>query len=530
MTSRRLGRGSWKSTTRSRARRAGALGLGAALLLVSACSVGGPAAGGEDSRSVRLVVRETPSSMDPCDSHQAANGPILIGNITEPLTNLDVTTGELTPGLASEWTETNPTTWRFTLRQGVMFHDGQPFNADAVAKWVQRVVNPDAGCYVLGSVLDENVVSATAVDEHTVDIGLTSPDPILPIRMSFVDIGAPTADPMAKAKEPVGTGPFKFVSWSPGANLEMTRFDGYWGQKPEVEGATYMFRAESSVRAAMASAREVDIATAIGPQDADMPGALNYTVAETMYFRSDLTLPPLSDIRVRRAMNYAVDRQAFINNVYGGNGEPASDIVLPTVTGYNPDVTWNYDPDKARQLLAEAAAAGTPVDAPIQIISERDVRGSNGTEAADTISAMLQAVGLNTHVVNVEDVQDPLTAPEDPAKEAALVLNVHGNSLGDAHISLVGKLGCSGPQSRLCDQAFDAMLVDAGGSADAERESKLQAASKYVYDNVVPLLPVAHLTDTMVITNQNLRYEPNSATSEKLVLSEMTFEATAGAG
>jgi peptide/nickel transport system substrate-binding protein len=348
--------------------------------------------------------------------------------------------------------------------------------------------------------------------------------------MSFVDIGAPSADPKSKAKVPIGTGPFKFVSWSPGANFEMTRFDGYWGQKPEVEAATYMFRAESSVRAAMASTREVDIATAIGPQDADMPGALTYTVAETMYFRSDLTLPPLNDIRVRRAINYAVDRQAFIDNVYGGKGEPANDIVLPTVTGYNPDVTWNYDPDKARQLIAEAAAAGTPVDAPIQIITERDVRGSNGTEAADTISAMLQAVGLNTHVVNVDNIQDPLTTPEDPGKEAALVLNVHGNSLGDSQVSLAGKLGCSGPQSRLCDPVFDATLVDAGGAAGAERAAKLQAASKYIYDNVVPLLPVAHLTDTMVITNPSLKYKPNSATSEKLVLSDMSFDATAGAG
>jgi peptide/nickel transport system substrate-binding protein len=393
---------------------------------------------------------------------------------------------------------------------------------------VKRVINPKTDCYNRGSVLNGNVVSATAAGKYTVDIRLAQPDRIFPVRMSFLDIGAPSADPESKAKEPIGTGPFKFVSWSPGSNFEMTRYDGYWGSKPEVEGATYLFRAESSVRAAMASAKEVDIATAIGPQDADLPGAVNYTVSETMYLRSDLTRPPLNDIRVRRALNYAVDRQKFIDNVYRGQGKPASDFVVPTVTGYNPDVKWDYDPGKAKQLLAEAAAAGTPVKAPIQIITERDTRGSNGTEAADTLSAMLQAGGLNTQVVTVEDTQEAMTTPEKAGKEAALVLYVHGNSYGDSLISLAGKLACSAPQSRLCDKKFDAMLAGAGAATGDDRKSKLQAATKYLFDNVVPFVPVAHMADTMVVTNPNLVYKPNSATSDKLLLSEMTFGATAG--
>jgi peptide/nickel transport system substrate-binding protein len=528
MTSRHSGQGAWHGSARGRARSTGVLALGAAVLFTGACSLGGSPEAGKESRQVRLVVGQTPTSMDACDSHQAANGVILIGNVTEGLTSLDAATGAAKPALATQWTETSPTTWRFVLRQGVTFHDGRPFDADAVVAWVTRVIDPATDCYNRGSVLNGNVVAATAAGKHAVDIKLAQPDRIFPVRVSFLDIAAPSSDPKSKAKEPIGTGPFKFVSWSPGSNFEMTRYDGYWGSKPEVSGATYLFRAESSVRAAMASAKEVDIATAIGPQDADMPGAENYPVSETMYLRSDLVRPPLNDIRVRRAMNLAVDRQKFIDNVYRGHGSPASDIVVPAVTGHNPDVKWDYEPDKARQLLAEAAAAGTPVKAPIQLVTERDTRGSNGTEAADTLSAMLKEVGLNTHVVTVEDTQDAMTAPENPSREAALVLYVHGNSYGDSLISMAGKLGCGAAQSRVCDKVFDAMLKDAGAATGADRRTKLQAAAKYVYDDVVPFLPVAHMADTMVVTNPNLHYQPNPATSDKLLLAQMTFSTGAG--
>ncbi|MFF1819795.1 ABC transporter substrate-binding protein [Kribbella sp. NPDC058245] len=512
------------SRTRRQATRIGAITVSGVLLFASACSLNDNEAGADaQSHHVRLVVSQTPSSLDACDSHQAANGPILIGNVTEALTTIDGGTSKASPALATEWSATGPATWRFKLRQGVKFQDGQPFDAAAVVAWMQRLIDPKVGCYNRGSVLNNNVVSATAVDQYTVDIGLAAPDQIFPVRMAFIDIAAPSKNPKAKAKEPIGTGPFKFVSWSPGSNLELTRYDGYWGKKPEVDRATYLFRAESSVRAAMATAREVDIATAIGPQDADMPGALNYTVTETMYLRSDLTVPPLNDIRVRRALNYAVDRQKFIDNIYRGHGKPASDIVVPTVIGHNPDVNWTYEPDKAKQLIAEAAAAGTPVKAPIQIFTERDTRGSNGTEAADTLSAMFKAVGLTTHVVTVEDTQAPMTAPENPAKEPGLVLYVHGNSYGDSSISMTSKLGCKGPQSRLCDKKFDAMLADAASATGDQRKQKLQAASKYIYENVVPFVPIAHMADTMVITNANLHYQPNPGTSDKLVLAEMTF-------
>ena len=475
-----------------------------------------------------MVLQVEPNSMDPCDSHLAQNGPILVDNITEPLVHLDVSKNTLSPRLALKWTQTDPNTWTFDLRQGVTFHNGEPFNAGAVAWWVNRVLNPNAKCYALGSVLTNNVVGANAVDDHTVVITTKKPDPILPLSMAFVDIGAPTPDPMTKADKPIGTGPYKFASYTPGSDFQMARNDSYWGDKPQIASVDYKFRGESSVRAAMASTHEVDLAAAIGPQDAHAPGAITYTVSETLYYRINLDVPPLNDIRVRRALNYAIDRKTLIDNVYDGLGEPASEIFLPTVVGYDPAVKWDYDPDKAKQLLAEAKAAGAPVDKTIDLIGETGIRGSNGNEVDDTMRAMLTAVGLNARVATVEDTAPVIAKPQDPAANPELVQNVHGNSFGDGYISLAGKLGCDGPQSLVCDQALENLLAAGSAAAGDDRAAKLQAASKFVFDNIVPLIPLAYLKNTLIIANPYLRYKPDSSTSERMPISEFTVAESPG--
>lgn len=508
---------------RRRRRIALAAGSAAVLALLSACGGGGGAADPGD-RPLRVVLAQTPFSMDPCDSNHSANGPLLLGNITESLVDIDITTGELGPGLATEWTQTSPTTWRFTLRPGVTFHDGSALTGESVAAWINRINDPAANCYLRGAIIDDNLQTATAVDATTVDIQLAEPDPILPRRLAFVSIGVVPPDPATKAATPIGTGPYAFVSYSPGSDLEVQRFDGYWGDAPPYPSVVYSFREESSVRAAMASTGEADIAMAIGPQDANMPGAVTYTVAETVYYRLDVTLAPLNDVRVRTAIGHAIDRKTLIDNVLGGKGTPANEIFLPSVVGYPQDVTWDYDPELARRLIAEARAAGVAVDTPFTVFAEANTRGTNGTELPDTIAAMLQAVGLTVSTEIVPDDRERLANPINPAYSPALVQNVHGNSLGDAYISLYGKLGCGATQSPVCDERFE-QLLKAGGEASGEQRGVLLAdAARFAATDLVAILPIAHLTDTMVITNERIHYTPNSATSERLVIAEMTVD------
>jgi peptide/nickel transport system substrate-binding protein len=480
------------------------------------------AGGGVDS--LRVALGYEAMSMDLCDSSSAHNGMFMTENIGEPLVDLDFTNSELKPKLATSWNQVNPTTWQFKIRDGVTYHNGTPLNAKAVADWINRVLNPKLACWLYGSVLDENVKGAAAVDDHTVDITTANPDVILPQRLAFVMIGVADGSLDAKTKTPIGTGPYKFVSYEPGSEVKLERYDKYWGEKPQYRQVTYPIRVESSVRASMAAAGEVDLATMISSQDAKAKGAVNFTVGETVYFRVDADIAPFNDIRVRRALALAIDRNTFVTNVFGGLGKPANAIVAPSTLGYPDDVTSKYDPAMAKSLLTEARNAGVKVDAPFKVVGYPGMAGSNGSEVPDTIVAMLKDVGLNasTQMLETEAMRTRLGSPNDPKFGPALALNSHGNSSGDALVSLQGKLGCEASQSPVCDQGLEALLKKAAGTSGDERATAIADAFRYESQKLVAVIPVAHLANTMIIANNRIKYTPNMASSERLVISEVT--------
>jgi peptide/nickel transport system substrate-binding protein len=494
------------------------------LVTLAACSSGSAASPDEELTSLRVVLGYEPMSMDLCDASSAMNGMFMTENIGEPLVDLDFETSQLEPKLAESWEQVDPNTWRFVLRDDVTFHNGDPFDAQAVADWINRVLDPELACWLYGSVLDDNVEGATAVDEHTVDITTASPDTILPRRLAFVMIGVAGDNPGKKTKTPIGTGPYELVEYNPSSEVKVQQFEDYWGDAPEFREVTYPIRVESSVRAAMAATGEVDIATMIAAQDAQAEGAVPFTVAETMYFRIDVDLPPFDDIRVRKALGLAIDRDTFITNVFGGLGKPANAIVVPSTIGYPDDVTSEYDPDEAKSLLDQARRDGVDVDLPFKVVSWAGIRGSNGSEVPDTIVAMLKDVGFNasTQILEIEPMKALIEAANDPKFGPALAMNAHGNVTGDALTSLQGKLSCEAPQSPVCDKHLDGLLKTAAESAGDERRDLLAEAFRYASQELVAIVPIAHMADTMIIANDRIQYTPNPASSERLVISDVT--------
>jgi peptide/nickel transport system substrate-binding protein len=493
------------------------------LVTLAACGGGSSAGAGGKTSELRIGLGYEPMSMDLCDASSAMNGMFMTENIGEPLVDLDFGTAQLEPKLAESWEQVEPTTWRFVLKDGVTFHNGDPMDGQAVADWINRVLDPDLACWLYGSVLDDNVTGAEAVDEHTVDITTDTPDAILAQRLAFVMIGVADGASGEKTEAPIGTGPYEFVDYNPGAEVTVKRFADYWGEKAEFDTVTYPIRLESSVRAAMAETGEVDIATMIASQDANAEGAVPFTVGETMYFRVDMGLPPFDDIRVRRALSLAIDRDTFIDNVFGGHGEPANAIVVPTTIGYPDDVVSAYDPEEAKALLEEARHDGIDVDLPFKIVSWAGIRGSNGSEVPDTIAAMLKDVGFNasTEVMEIEPIKALIESANDPKFGPALVMNSHGNSLGDALVSLQGKLSCAAPQTPVCDEELDSMLEAAAEASGDERGDLLADAFRYADEKLLAVVPVAHMADTMIIANDQIDYTPNLASSERLVVSEI---------
>jgi peptide/nickel transport system substrate-binding protein len=142
----------------------------------------------------------------------------------------------------------------------VVFHDGEPFNAEAAKTAIERTLDERIDCEIRIKFFGGMQVTPVVVDEHTLDVKTAEPAPILPTMMGTMTMTSPNTVTGERTRDPIGTGPYRFVSWTPGTSVVLERFEGYWGEQPEVEQVTYVFRGESAVRAAMVATGEADIA------------------------------------------------------------------------------------------------------------------------------------------------------------------------------------------------------------------------------------------------------------------------------
>ena len=236
---------------------------------------------------------------------------------------------------------------------------------------------------------------------------------------------------------------------------------------------------------------EADIAPNISPQDADDPALdHSYLNSETTYLRIDTMTPPLDDVRVRLALNYAFDREGVRGVLVPADELHATQSVVPTVAGHNPELDNEvraYDPDRARARLAEARADGVPVDTEITIYMRPAVY-PNSVEVMEAFLAFYQDVGLNVKLVSLEEAQARTfnNAPFDPARPPALMQSTHDNNKGDPAFSVGFKYSCEGRQSMVCSEEVDRMLADAQSTpVGPERVAKWQALFRVLYDDIV---------------------------------------------
>jgi peptide/nickel transport system substrate-binding protein len=334
-----------------------------AVLPLALALAGGPVAAAEEGEIV-VVLSEEPDIIDPCEASRSNVGRIVKQNVTETLTEIDPDDGSITPRLATEWEQVDDLTWRFKLREGVTFHDGEPFNAEAVKTAIERTLDDRIDCEIRIKFFGGTELTPVVVDEHTIDIKTTEPAPIMPTMKGTMTITSPNTVMGERTRDPVGTGPYKFDHWDVGQEIVLKRFDDYWGEQPDVETANYVWRTESAVRAAMVETGEADIAPNIAVQDATNPEMdFSYPNSETSRLRIDVNKPPLDDIRVRRALNLGFDREAMVGTIFSEDVVPATQLVVPSINGHNPDLkVWPYDSEEAKSLLEEARADGAPID------------------------------------------------------------------------------------------------------------------------------------------------------------------------
>jgi peptide/nickel transport system substrate-binding protein len=475
--------------------------------------------------TVRVVLPQEPPTLEPCESSLTSTGIVVRSNITEPLVERDPTSGELEPLLATAWEQTSERTWTFTTRTGVAFSDGTPFDAEAAAFSIDRAVNGDLACNVEGYVFGDVDLEVEAVDATTVTVTTPEPDPILPLRISFIEVVPPSTSTTEKVREPIGTGPYAVEEWAAGQRLTLSRNDSYWGEAPDFEKASYVWRGEGSVRAAMVLQGEADIATGLGPLDGAGDLGIAYPNNETTALRMQVSEPPLDDIRVRQAVNYAVDRVGISEALFGDDAIPAGQLVPEGIVGHDPDLEpWPHDPDRARELLAEAEADGVDLSPTIRLIA-RTAQYPRIDEVVQVVQKELADIGLNVDIQMMDTAAQlefqlrPFPSDTGPY----LLMIMHGNQAGDAAFSMDQYLLEEGPQSSGGTPELDDIIRDAERLTGDERQDGLAAIWSQEPELVGQFAYLAHMNGILGVADR-IDYEPDSATGDEMHLADMGRE------
>jgi peptide/nickel transport system substrate-binding protein len=371
-----------------------ALGLGAAAAGLPAARAAGAPAG-----EVKIGLAAEPNTFDP-HLTVGRNTQIFIVNVYDGLTARDAQ-GNLIPALAESWRRLNPTTWQFALRRGVKFHNGDDFSADCVKFTLDRGTNPETKATISSEL--STIAGTEIVDRFTVNVATKAPDFLLPVRLGelYGLMLSPrhtnAVSKEALATSPNGTGPFKLVSWSKNDRLVLEAYDGYWRGAPKVKRIVVRPILEDAARIAALQTGEIDLAAPIPHVRIEELKRNDKLVIKTIaaprifHVTIDVRKPPFDNVKVRQALNYAVDVNAILKSLYFGHGTRLATVVDKGALGYDPGVPpYPYDPARAKALLAEA---GYPNGFEVEFDS---FTGSIADHAkpAEAIAGYLQKVGI----------------------------------------------------------------------------------------------------------------------------------------
>ncbi|MBI1295940.1 ABC transporter substrate-binding protein [bacterium] len=401
--------------------------------------------------------------------------------------------GEVEPWLAESWTQVDANQWSFTLRDGVTFHNGEALTADAVVT---------AFTYLLGAETPprgfspENISTIEAVDARTVVITTVEPDVLLPKRLtspSFSILAPAAYDTTPPNVFGTGTGPFVLVEDVPMQSATLRKNETYWGGPVNIDEVTMLAAVDAESRATMLRTGEVDIAQQLPIPQLPMLEAdgdiniirLPQPRTTTLYLNN--SQGPMSDVRVRRAVLHAIDKQAIVDAVLEGVGAPAAGPFAPNEVWVNADLTADtFDPELSKALLTEAGYAEGELQVNLWTYPTR----ANLPPTAVAVQQMLTNVGIAAEVrIAPYNVLEPSVLAEE--FDIFIVSRNHLLDNHDPEGFLQADYGCEGSYNlnAYCNPEVDALLAEARGLADPAARYDLyrQIQQTIVVDDVVSI-------------------------------------------
>ena len=432
------------------------------------------------------------------DPHRAV-GPSQIGTIFavfDPIVFVDEN-GATQPALATSWKSIDQTTWHLTLRPGVVFHNGEPLTAKTIEAIVAYLTT-DAGKTTRVVREVRGIVSARAIDELVVEIKTAKPNPVFDRQLSWLAIPEPGAYADLGSdfgRHPVGSGPFKVEDWR-ADRIQGTRHDQSW-RKPAVARIEFLALPEKSARLQALLSNQVHIADSLAVDDTDAVDQAGGRILSTLEgavfalrFNTSLDTP-LRDIRVRQALNYGVNKQAYIDALLHGLSVPASQPSGKQVFGHESGLSaYPYDTEKARSLLTKAGyGSGLKLVAEVvaTISESRDVYAQAASDLAKI------GVELELQSISLPDLISKALGKSD-WKGAISTISYIGGMQRDAMRPINSFGNSCGGLKYYCDEEIQPVIAAANVEFDASKREKLvqqvmtryhdQAAALFLHEQV----------------------------------------------
>ncbi|MGJ8616284.1 MAG: ABC transporter substrate-binding protein [Sulfitobacter sp.] len=374
------------------------IGVSTAALLAGAATA--------QQTDITVALQLEPPHMDPTSAAAGAIDSVLYSNVFEGLTRF-MGDGSVVPGLAESWEISDDgLTYTFKLHDGVTFHDGTTMDAEDVKFSLDRIGAEDSAN--AQKALYAAISEVNVIDPLTVEVKLSEPNGNMLFNLAWGDAVIVAPESIENIKQaPVGTGAFKFDSWTQGDKIELSKNPEYWGTPAKLDKATFKFISDPTAAFAAVMAEDVDVFSGF-PAPENLPQfeadprfqvLIGSTEGETILSTNN-KMPPFDNKLVREAVAHAIDRQAIIDGAMFGYGTPIGTHFAPHNPAYV-DLTGmsNFDPEKAKALLAEAGFPDgfeTTLDLPPPSYARR---------GGEIIAAQLAAVGIKAEIRNVEWAQ-----------------------------------------------------------------------------------------------------------------------------
>lgn len=483
------------------------------------------------AQDFKVAMSSPPTSMDPHFQNITTNANV-IEHMFEPLT-MRTADGKLAPGLAESWTNVNTTTWDFKIRRGAKFSDGSPVTADDVIYSLDRPANIKNSPASFTQ-YTKSIVAKKAIDASTVRLTTAVATPLLPDDMNYIIVVSKKAteglasDEFASGKGMVGSGPYKFVRFLRDDRIEMARNEHYNGpNKTPWATTTIRFIANPGTRLAALLAGDVQAIENVPTPDlgrvkADPNLSLITATSQRMVFMfadwrdkspfvtdksgAVLATNPLKDVRVRRALSMAINRDAIRDRVMEGLSESTENLIVPGSPGYVSSMSpVKYDPDGAKKLLAEA---GFPNGFGLTVHGPNN-RLVNDEKIAQTVAQMFTRVGVDT---KVETMPMAVYAPRGAKYEFSVALIAWGGSI-DLSSPMRALLACENPAkgmgvvnwAKYCNPKIDELLGKADNMDPLVRDRILREAAGILSKDVA-LIPL-HFQVSAWAVKKGLTYE-----------------------